>query len=253
MPTGLPGADSDVVVTHEIGGDTLLKLSNQLFGKNPAFWGRYFKQRGGTSSQLYHAAIESPVLSAAKIKLAPLSQHTPDVGGSASTGQIEAHSDVDAILDAFAVAHLAAQGTEFLVFLDIEPGRNLSMDYYTGWSQALKSYSAQKSGGAFTFLPAVYSNRLNTAWQIVSAAIGKGGGAVTCSGWWVAGWYSHGGCIVPGKWDNGMAIPQGIAHPSPVLIWQYSNDCHGQHGIDCNQSNPNIDVNGLLMNRLIQP
>jgi len=38
-----------------------------------------------------------------------------------------------------------------------------------------------------------------------------------------------------------------------VLIWQYSDDCHGATGFDCDEVNPNIDLNNDLLNQLILP
>jgi hypothetical protein len=43
MPNGEPGADSSDLVTSIFHGKSLLDLAKDLFGKDPVFWGRYFK------------------------------------------------------------------------------------------------------------------------------------------------------------------------------------------------------------------
>jgi hypothetical protein len=247
---GEPGADSDVIVTHEIGGQTLLDLARQLFGRDPVFWGRYFKRPNDSGSQLYHASIENPVLRARGIRVLPIAQQTSDVGDAESLGRQEAHFNVDALLASFSISALRGQGGEFFMFLDIEPGTDLSEGYYIGWSQELIAYSQSVSGGAFTISPCVYSNRANSAWQTVAAAVGNGG---ACSALWVAGWFQAGGCITLTDFSSQLAIPHGVHLPAPVMIWQYSNDCHGPHGFDCSQTNPAIDLQSDLLSKLILP
>ena len=250
MPIGAPGVDSDAVVTSKIGNQTLLDLANQLYGKDPAFWGRYFKEPHNTNSQLYHASLESPVLRPRNIRVLPIAQQTSNVNGSENLGRQDAHRNVDALVEAFTIAHLAAQGKEFFMFLDVEPGVYLAQNYYIGWSQEIVQYSQTVSKNAFQVTPCLYSNRMSSAWQIVTAAAENGG---VCAALWVAGWYAHGGCIPLGNWDAKMAIPGGLKLPCPVMIWQYSNDCHGSMGFDCNQVNPAIDLKQDLLNKLIMP
>ena len=250
MPQGLSGVDSDAVVTSQIGGQTLLDLASSLYGGNPAFWGRYFKRPSATDSQLYHASIESPALRARGIPVLPIAQQTDDVGGSESLGRQEAHYNVDALLESFPAAHLSAQGREFFMFLDVEPGQDLSQNYYIGWSQELISYSQSVSGGAFQISPCLYSNRANSAWQIAAAAVTNG---AQCMALWVAGWFQQGGCLVLQNWSDTMAVPHGVTLPAPVMIWQYSNDCHGQHGFDCNETNPYIAAATALLPKLVMP
>ena len=37
-----------------------------------------------------------------------------------------------------------------------------------------------------------------------------------------------------------------VALPCDVLVWQYSDECHGGDGYDCNTSNPNIDFDTFI-------
>ena len=42
MAKGLPGADSSALVTTQRDGKPLPEIAKALFGRFPAFWGRYF-------------------------------------------------------------------------------------------------------------------------------------------------------------------------------------------------------------------
>lgn len=59
MPKGNPGADSSTLVTHRIGGRSLIELAEDLFGETPVLWGRYFKRFGNTDSVQYQHAREA--------------------------------------------------------------------------------------------------------------------------------------------------------------------------------------------------
>jgi hypothetical protein len=53
-------------------------------------------------------------------------------------------------------------------------------------------------------------------------------------------------------WDDGTVTPT-TPLPCKVLIWQFSDDCHGGAGFDCDEVNPNIDLNRDLLNQLVPP
>ena len=41
--------------------------------------------------------------------------------------------------------------------------------------------------------------------------------------------------------------------PCKILLWQYSDDCHGGGGFDCDQTNPAIDLDQDLLSKCILP
>ena len=131
----------------------------------------------------------------------------------------------------------------------MEGSPSLSLSYYTGWANTLIAYSSSMTGGGVQILPCVYGTRSdNTTWQNVGAACKQG---VDCRGIWVARWVQH-GCNKPVDWNDATVTPA-IPLPCEVMIWQYSDDCHGGAGFDCDEVNPNIDLKSDLLNQLILP
>jgi hypothetical protein len=59
MAFGLPGADSSIIVTHQINGRTLIDLATDLFGQTPV-WGRYFTSAATSGLVEYRALRENP-------------------------------------------------------------------------------------------------------------------------------------------------------------------------------------------------
>lgn len=247
MATGNPGADSSMPVTAD-----LINTATQQFGRPPLFWGRYFTSPTATGSVEYHHSTESPVLAQHNIRLLPVARQTTHVGGSQQQGVSDAQQNVQDFLDTFEQQYLVSQGGQFLLFLDVEGSPStgspsLSLDYYLGWGQTLVSYSHSQTGGAVTILPCVYARQGdNETWNALVSANAQG---VTCNGAWVARYY-YSGCAMH-DWSDSVVMPS-VALPFDVLLWQYAENCGGGT-IDCNQTNPNLDTNTLLLNRLILP
>jgi len=137
------------------------------------------------------------------------------------------------------------------MFLDVEGtssgGPSLGLDYYLGWAETLMSYSKSQTNGAVTILPCVYGRQGDTAtWNTVASAHAQGTG---CYGAWIARYYSS-ACTLQ-QWNDSIVMPT-VTLPCSVLLWQYAeNCCNGT--IDSNQTNPSIDVQTQLLNRLVLP
>ncbi|HEX7318049.1 MAG TPA: hypothetical protein VF297_29360 [Pyrinomonadaceae bacterium] len=247
MAKGNPGADSSQPVTAE-----LINTATQQFGQAPLFWGRYFTSPTATGTVEYHHGTESPVLAQHNIRLLPVARQTGHVGGSQQQGTSDAQQNVQDFLDTFSQDYLVSQGGQFLLFLDVEGSPStgspsLSLDYYLGWARTLVSYSQSQTGGAVTILPCVYARQGdNETWDVLVSANGQG---ATCNGAWVARYY-YSGCDMH-DWNDSVVMPS-VALPFDVLLWQYAENCCGGT-IDCNQTNPNLDTNTLLLDRLILP
>lgn len=247
MAKGNPGADSSSPVT-----DQIISSATELFGQAPSFWGRYFTSPTTGGSVEYRHGTESPILAAHNIRLLPVARQTTHVGGSQSQGASDAQLNVQDFLDTFGQQYLASQGGQFLLFLDVEgtPSNgspSLALDYYLGWAQTLVSYSQSQTNNTVTILPCVYARQGdNETWNNVAAASAQG---TTCNGAWSARYY-YSGCSMT-DWDDSIVLPT-VKLPCDVLLWQYAeNCCNG--AIDCNQTNPNVDTETLLLNRLILP
>jgi hypothetical protein len=252
MARGLAGADSSTPVKA-----SLIQEATQLFGEPPAFWGRYFTSPTTTGTVEYHHAEENAVLANAGILLLPIARQTMNVAGSAQQGASDAQENVDDLFDTFGTQDLAAQGGEFLLFLDVEGdpsagSPSLSQSYYSGWAQTLMSYSRSSSNNTVTILPCLYARQDDDeTWNaLVLACAQTAGGAgevVTCNGVWVARYY-YNSCEMT-DWDDSIVMPT-VQLPCDVLLWQYAENCCGG-AIDCNQTNPGLDIQTVLLNRLI--
>jgi len=247
MAKGIPGADSSSPVT-----DSLVNTATQQFGQAPAFWGRYFTSPTTSGEVEYRHGSESPVLASHNIRLLPVARQTTNVAGSQTQGVSDAEANVSDFLDTFGQEYLAAQGGQFLLFLDVEGNPSagspsLSLDYYLGWAQTLVSYSRSQTNNAVTILPAVYARQGdNQTWDVLVSASAEG---ATCNGAWVARYY-YSGCEQP-DWDDSIALPS-VKLPCEVLLWQYAENCC-DGAIDCNQTNPNVDAQTLLLDKLLLP
>lgn len=247
MAKGNPGADSSSPVT-----DALVNTAAEQFGQTPQFWGRYFTSPTASGSVEYHHASESPVLARHNIRVLPVARQTTHVGGSQQQGASDAQLNVDDLLDSFGAQYLASRGGEFFLFLDVEGtpqngSPSLSLDYYLGWAQTLVSYSQSQTNNTVTILPCVYARQGdNETWNNLVSANEQG---VTCNGAWVARYY-YSGCDMH-DWDDAVVLPS-VKLPCDVLLWQYAENCC-DGAIDCNQTNPNLDTDTLLLNRLILP
>jgi hypothetical protein len=247
MSKGNPGADSSTPVTDE-----LISTATQQFGQAPLFWGRYFTSPTTSGEVEYRHGSESPILAQHNIRLLPVARQTTHVGGSQQQGVSDAQLNVQDVLDTFGQQYLASQGGQFLLFLDVEGSPStgspsLSLDYYLGWAQTLVSYSRSQTGNAVTVLPCVYARQGdNETWDALVTANGQG---ATCNGAWVARYY-YSGCDLT-DWDDSLVLPS-VKLPFDVLLWQYAENCCGG-AIDCNQTNPSLDTNTLLLDKLILP
>jgi hypothetical protein len=254
MAKGRPGADSTTQVNESIDGENIIDQAINLFGEVPLFWGRYFKSLRRLSDYEYIHRDESPLLAARRIRVLPIAQQTPNVGGTEQQGGLDAQGNVEDFIASFNADYLAQQGTEFLMFLDVEPSHPLSEDYYLGWAQAVLSHSLSLSNDRFRVVPAVYLNRHDpTTWRALVRAVDDGG--AICGGVWVASYGNppRPGCTSLIEWDNDAVQPPNLTLPFKVLIWQYTEECHGGDGFDCNETNPNIDLDGDLLSKLIIP
>jgi hypothetical protein len=246
---GRPGADSSVIVTKLIGGKTLIDLATSHFGETPLFWGRYFKNLNQQSSAEYRHRKEGAILRSNNIRVLPTAQQTTRVGRGKDSGTIDAQGNVEDLLASFGKDYLATLGREFLLFLDVEPTHPLSVAYYQGWSQGVLDHSAQLSNGRYVVRPALYLNRGDDpTWNAVITACRNGS---ECNGFWVANYGQRPGCSPLIDWVKNQVQPNRTL-PCDVLIWQYSEECRGGSGFDCNETNPSIDTEGLLA-RLILP
>lgn len=247
MSKGNPGADSSTPVTDE-----LISTATQQFGQAPQFWGRYFTSPTTGGEVEYRHGSESPILAQHNVRLLPVARQTTHVGGSQSQGVSDAQLNVQDFLDTFGQQYLASQGGQFLLFLDVEGSPStgspsLSLDYYLGWAQTLVSYSQSQTGNAVTILPCVYARQDdNVTWDVLVTVDGLG---ATCNGAWVARYY-YSGCEMP-DWNDSVVLPSAKL-PFDVLLWQYAENCC-DGAIDCNQTNPSLDTNTLLLDRLILP
>jgi hypothetical protein len=72
-----------------------------------------------------------------------------------------------------------------------------------------------------------------------------------CHGAWIARWRVH-GCNQLRPFDPSILSPN-VQLPCKILLWQYSDDCHGGSGFDCDQTNPEIDLEQDLLSKCILP
>jgi hypothetical protein len=241
MAFGFPAVDSCTPVTSQ-----LVATAAGTFGTAPAFWGRYFTSptTGGTVE--YHHAAENGPLNAAGIRVLPVARQTGRVNLTDVEGAQDGADNAADFLETFGSAYLAAQGGVFLIFLDVEGAPSLSADYYAGWAQAVASQSNAATGGGVTLRPAVYATQADQpTWAALEQATAAG---AACAGLWIAR-YIENGCSQMPAWDDGFITPAGGV-PCPILAWQYAGDCGN---LDLSQTNPEIDIQGLLLNLLVLP
>jgi len=249
MAIGKPGADSSVLVTNQIQGKALVQLATDLFGQTPLFWGRYFTSVSTSGNVEYRHLKENPILRQNGIRVLPIARQTRNVNGTQAQGSGDAEANSEDLIATFGQEYLASQGGEFLMFLDVEGTPSLSSAYFTGWAQTLTAHSAAITGGNVKILPCVYATRSDTTtWHAVADSADQG---IVCGGAWVARWLHH-GCTAPDDWDDAKVKPA-VELPCDVLVWQYSDDCWGGGGFDCDQANPNINVDQELLSKLILP
>jgi hypothetical protein len=113
------------------------------------------------------------------------------------------------------------------------------------------SHSGAFSGGAITIVPGVYATQGDDpTWRALAAAAAAG---APCEGAWIARWRIR-GCGAPLDFDANMGLVRPrVPLPCDILLWQYADECHGGNGFDCNEINPNIDVQAFLNECILPP
>lgn len=249
MAKGRAGADSSVPVTTEIQGKNIIDRASEVLQGTPVLWGRYFTSVSSSGDVEYRHLKENQILHRNNIRLLPIARQTKRVNGSREDGSADAKLNVEDLIATFGQEYLAAQGGQFLMFLDVEGAPSLSPAYYLGWAQTLASRSAEITGNSVKILPGAYATQGDTkTWQ---AIIDAGNAGAQCEGAWVARWV-HRGCHELIDWNDATVAPK-VKIPCRVLLWQYSDDCFGGGGFDCNETNPAIDLQTDLLSRLVLP
>jgi hypothetical protein len=243
------------------GADTSIPLSQdrydqakQFLAAQPLTWGRYFNGFHTTSAE--YLPSEAPLFRSLGLKLVPVAQQTPKVGGKEDDGAANATMNVQKFITRLGADHLAANGTEYLMFLDVEgdpAGGNPSMSaaYYKGWSTQLVAASRAQSLGRFTIVPGVYARtKDNNTWNALLAAEAEG--AERCRGVWTTRTHTN-ACTQPARsWEASFLTPP-IAINCPVFCWQFAIDCPDGNGIDADLLNPDDTIRKTLLDRLIVP
>ena len=256
MAVGMPGADSSNLVTSQIGGQNLVQLATNLFGgRSPVVWGRYFTSVASTGVVEYRHLQENQALLASNIRVLPIARQTKRVNGSVSDGSADATANAEDLILTFGADYLASQGGQVVMFLDVESTPSLSVPYYQGWAGTLAVHSQNFSNNKVTILPCVYGSHADrTTWEAVVDSVGPG---VEFHGAWIARWRvtgCHDFSSDPSlQFDDNLVRPQSLPSSFKILLWQYSNDCHGGDGFDCNQTNPSIDLQQDLLNKCVLP
>jgi hypothetical protein len=250
MANGMPGADSATLVTNRVDGGNLIQLAKDLFGRPPVVWGRYFTSVGTTGVVEYRHLKENQVLRDNQIRVMPIARQTKKVAGSVADGSADAQANAEDLILTFGADYLATLGGEILMFLDVEGAPSLSGPYYRGWAATLVAHSQDFSQGKVKILPCVYATQGdNETWKSVVEPIGP---AVEFHGAWVARWRFT-GCNALPEFDEAIVRPRSLPGSFKILVWQYSNDCHGGGGFDCNETNPSIDLQQDLLNKCVLP
>jgi hypothetical protein len=227
----------------------MIQSAAELLGGTPVFWGRYFTSINTTGSVEYRHSSENGPLAQAGIRVLPVARQTKNVNGTSDQGIADGVANAQDYITTFTPDLLVRQGGRFYVFLDVEGSPSLSQSYYRGWVQGLTQQAESQTGGGVTILPCVYATQSDvTTWKAVGAAISAG---VPCSGAWIARYFT-GNCAM-GDWQSNIVTPSApTPFPCPILAWQYAGNCmNGQ--IDCNQTNPAIDLENDLLRFLVMP
>jgi hypothetical protein len=249
MAIGSPGADSSNLVTRLIGSKPMVDVAAEMFGQMPVLWGRYFTSVAATGLVEYRALRENQALRDRNIRVLPIARQTKHVDSTHAAGSADAKLNAEDLIKTFSADYLKSQGGRFIMFLDVEGTPSLSLGYYMGWAQMLVEHSRSFSNGAVTIMPGVYATRSDeTTWRVVADAGDRG---VKSQGAWVARWRQR-GCSKLLEWDSAIVQPT-VKIPCEVLLWQYADECHGGDGFDCNETNPNLDLQNILSQCILPP
>jgi hypothetical protein len=255
MAVGMPGADSSNLVTSQIGGQNLIAVATNLFGRPPVVWGRYFTSVAATGVVEYRHLKENQALRSSGIRVLPIARQTKRVNGSVADGSADGEANAEDLIVTFGADYLASQGGQVIMFLDVEGAPSLSVAYYQGWAATLTAHSRNFSNNKVTILPCVYGTHSDdTTWRAVAEAVGPG---VEFHGAWIARWRvtgCHDFSSDPNlQFDDDLVRPLSLPSNFEILLWQYSNDCHGGDGFDCDQTNPSVDLQQDLLNKCVLP
>jgi hypothetical protein len=119
MAVGVPGADSSNLVTSQIGGQNLIDLATNVFGRPPVVWGRYFTSVASTGVVEYRHLQENQAVRSSGIRVLPIARQTKRVNGSLTAPRTVRPNAEDLILT-FGADYLASQGGQVIMFLDVE-------------------------------------------------------------------------------------------------------------------------------------
>lgn len=188
----------------------------------------------------------------------PVAQQTPKVGKDAAEGAANAKTNVQKFIQRIGADRLAANGSEYLMFLDVEDDDStgspaLNADYWIGWSKALVAESQAQSAGRFTILPAIYAPcRSVTTWNALAEAKTKG--AEPCRAVWITRCHNQ-ACDKPmPDWDGEQKFrTPSVALSSPIVCWQYAIDCPDGNGVDLDLVTSHDADRQFLLDRLIVP
>lgn len=244
LNVGIQGVDSLVRVTS----DLIVGGSIRLLGNTkPAYWGRYFSGVDFSGAGEYFKNKENNILHQNNIRVLPIGRFTTQVGKGKDEGLRDGFDQANDFIISFGENYLQTQGSEFYLFLDIEPDIPLSTNYYLGWAEAVKSVSNKVK-----ILPCVY---LGSEDAITSRALKKAlDNGAECFGLWIARYVSFRQPSIPlppQEFDSSEAKPK-TSVPVPVLFWQYAGEIGSREDYDFNISNPDIGSDEILK-RLVLP
>jgi hypothetical protein len=242
-------ADCSIPLTQ-----ALYNQATQFLTGKPLAWGRYFNGYHTTSAE--YLTSEAALFRTLNLKLLPVAQQTPKVGGTAEDGAANAALDVYKFITRIGADRLAAACAEYVMFLDVEGdpaggSPSMSADYYHGWSTRLIIASREQSGGKFSIVPGVYARTKDVdTWNALLAA--EADGAEPCRGVWVTRTHTN-ACTQPARsWEPDFLTPP-VTLNCPVYVWQFAIDCPDGNGIDVDLLNPDDAVRGELLDRLVVP
>jgi hypothetical protein len=252
------GCDSSYsYLTPQFMDDAILYLS----GRKPVFWGRYFNHDNSYVDSRkrisYQPALENSVLAQYGVHLLPIFAQNRS-GGTVSQGRRDGWLNGKDYIQTMGASALSQQSREYMMMLNVENGASFTVDYWLGWNDGLQQAARQLAGGAFRFLPAVYTNwgpRSDHVWRRINQASERGspfGGA------WVARVDSDVasyGCGAQVTWNGESHNAMGSEfRGGPVLASQYNLDCKLPAGeIDFSSVNPEINLRHQLLDKLFLP
>jgi hypothetical protein len=244
----IAGADSSAPITQH-----QFDFAVERLGAAPVAWGRYFNGRHAHPAE--YVAGEAGFFRARHLKLVPLAQQTTEVRKAEHAAE-HARMNVQKFIGRVGLDRLAANGNEYLMFLDVEDDPStdspvMTPEYWVNWSQALVDESRAQSGNQFTILPAIYGRHNSAAtWQALAAA--EDAGAERCRAVWVARAFKN-GCTRPlPEWNAELDFLT-VPVQCPIVLWQYAIECAHGGVVDLNLITANAADRDFLLSRLAVP